>query len=107
MLLYTDGLIERRRVPLGQSLEELLDAVTGAITAEDACLLAMDRLVPRSGPRDDVAVIAVRPDPVADVLDIELAADPSLLSGLRRRLGRWQRNRANKCGLLHSSRYNQ
>jgi anti-anti-sigma factor len=84
-------LIERPRVPLGKSLEELVDAVNGATTAEDACLLAMDRLVPRRG-RDDVAVIAVRPEPVADVLDIELAADASLLSGLRRMLSRWQRN---------------
>ena len=92
MLLYTDGLIERPRVPLDRSLEQLLDAVTGATTAEDACLLAMDRLVPQRGPRDDVAVIAVRPDPVADVLDIELAADPSRLSGLRRMLARWQRS---------------
>jgi GAF domain-containing protein/anti-sigma regulatory factor (Ser/Thr protein kinase) len=92
MLLYTDGLIERPRVPLGQSLEQLLLAVTGATTAEDACLLAMDRLVPPRGPRDDVAVIAVHPDPLPDVLDIELAADPSRLSGLRRMLGRWQRS---------------
>ena len=92
MLLYTDGLIERPGVLLDYSLDQLLDAVTGATTAEDACLLAMDRLVPQRGPRDDAAVIAVRPDPVADVLDIELAADPSLLSGLRRMLGRWQRS---------------
>jgi GAF domain-containing protein/anti-sigma regulatory factor (Ser/Thr protein kinase) len=92
MLLYTDGLIERPRVPLGHSLEQLLDAVTGATTAEDACLLAMDRLIPQRGPRDDAAVIAVHPDPVPDVLDIELAADPSLLSGVRRMLGRWQRS---------------
>jgi anti-sigma regulatory factor (Ser/Thr protein kinase)/putative methionine-R-sulfoxide reductase with GAF domain len=92
MLLYTDGLIERPAVSLDHSLEQLVDAVSGANTAEDACLLAMDRLVPQRGPRDDVAVIAVRPDPVTDVLDIELAADPSLLSGLRRMLGRWQRS---------------
>jgi anti-sigma regulatory factor (Ser/Thr protein kinase)/GAF domain-containing protein len=92
MLLYTDGLIERPRVPLGQSLEQLLQAVSGATTAEDACLLAMDRLIPQRGPRDDVAVIAVHPDPVPDVLDIELAADASLLSGVRRTLGRWQRS---------------
>jgi len=92
ILLYTDGLIERPRVPLDRSLEQLIDAVTGATTAEDACLLAMDRLIPQRGPRDDVAVIAVRPDPVAEVLDIELAADPSRLSGLRRMLARWQRS---------------
>ena len=92
MLFYTDGLIERPRVSLDYSLEQLLSAVSDANTAEDACLLAMDRLVPQRGPRDDVAVIAVRPDPVPDVLDIELAADPSRLAGLRRMLGRWQRS---------------
>ena len=91
MLLYTDGLIERPRVSLDYSLEQLISAVTDASTAEDACLLAMDRLVPQRGSRDDVAVIAVRPDPVPEVLDIELAADPSRLSGVRRMLGRWLR----------------
>jgi anti-sigma regulatory factor (Ser/Thr protein kinase)/putative methionine-R-sulfoxide reductase with GAF domain len=89
MLLYTDGLIERPRVPLPHSIEELVAAVAGARTPEDACLTAMDRLVPPRGPRDDVAVIAVRNDPVPAVLELELPGSSAMLAPLRRTLARW------------------
>ncbi len=89
LLLYTDGLIERPRVPLSTSLDELLVAVTGAQSAEEACLLAVDQLVPQRGPRDDIAVIAIQNDPVPPVLDVSLRAAPEVLSQLRRMLGRW------------------
>src|SRR5579871_2970879 len=52
LLLYTDGLIERPRVSLTESFGALLAAVEGAMSAEEACLLAMDRLLPTRGPRD-------------------------------------------------------
>jgi anti-sigma regulatory factor (Ser/Thr protein kinase) len=92
LLLYTDGLVERPGVPLRAGIEMLLEAVIGAGNAEDACLLSMDRLVPLRGPRDDVAVIAVHHEQVPAVLDVELAADPAVLGGLRRMLSRWQRS---------------
>lgn len=91
MLLYTDGLIERPKVPLLRSIDELVDAVAGARNPEDACLLTMDRLVPQRGPRDDIAVIAVQNDPVPGVLDLELAADPTMLVRVRQALTRWLR----------------
>jgi anti-sigma regulatory factor (Ser/Thr protein kinase)/putative methionine-R-sulfoxide reductase with GAF domain len=91
MLFYTDGLIERPRVPLTDSLDELLEIVGGAQTAEDACLLAMDRFVPQRGPRDDVAVIAIQNDPIPPVLEIELPARPQTLVQTRRLLSRWLR----------------
>lgn len=55
MLLYTDGLIERRGVSLWSSIDTLVASVTGARGPEDACLMVMDRLVPQRGPADDVA----------------------------------------------------
>jgi anti-sigma regulatory factor (Ser/Thr protein kinase) len=91
MLLYTDGLIERRGVPLRHSIGQLLATVAGATGPEEACLLAMDQLVPRRGPRDDVAVIAVRREPLADVLEIELPAEAGILARLRHQLGHWLR----------------
>ena len=94
MLLYTDGLIERPRIPIGTSLEQLLDSVRDAVTPEDACLLTMDRLVPERGPRDDVAVIALRLDPVPAELDVELDTDPLMLATMRRILNRWQNEHA-------------
>lgn len=89
LLLYTDGLVERPRVPLSHSLGELLHAVDGAQTAEEACLLAVDQLVPQRGPRDDIAVIAIQSDPIPDRLDVSFPARPEMLSQLRRVLIRW------------------
>jgi anti-sigma regulatory factor (Ser/Thr protein kinase)/putative methionine-R-sulfoxide reductase with GAF domain len=89
LLLYTDGLVERPHVPLSRSLDELLEATAGAQTAEDACLLAMDQLVPQRGPRDDIAVIAIQNEPIPDAFDASLPAQPEMLSQLRQMLGRW------------------
>jgi anti-sigma regulatory factor (Ser/Thr protein kinase)/putative methionine-R-sulfoxide reductase with GAF domain len=91
LLLYTDGLIERRGVPLPHSIGELVRAVRGAKTPEDACLTAMDRLVPQRGPGDDIAVIAIQIDPVEAVLKLELRAYPTMLARVRQALGRWLR----------------
>jgi serine phosphatase RsbU (regulator of sigma subunit)/anti-sigma regulatory factor (Ser/Thr protein kinase) len=93
MLFYTDGLVERPGIPLTVSLAELSTAVAGALTAEDACLLAMDRLVPQRGPRDDIAVIAVQNEPDTEIFEVELPAAPAMLARLRRMLGRWLRSR--------------
>jgi anti-sigma regulatory factor (Ser/Thr protein kinase) len=89
MLLYTDGLIERRGVSLWTSIDTLVAAVTGVQTPEEACLMAMDRLVPQRGPTDDVAVIAVQNNPVPAVLELEMPAYPKTLARLRQALKRW------------------
>jgi anti-sigma regulatory factor (Ser/Thr protein kinase)/putative methionine-R-sulfoxide reductase with GAF domain len=89
LFLYTDGLIERPRIPLPDSIDELVGVVTGSRSPADACLLAMDRMVPLSGPRDDVAVIALQNDPIPEVLDLDMRADPSSLVLVRRLVGRW------------------
>jgi anti-sigma regulatory factor (Ser/Thr protein kinase)/putative methionine-R-sulfoxide reductase with GAF domain len=91
LLLYTDGLVERPRVPLPEGIEELVEAVDGSRSPEEACLMAMDRLVPPQGPRDDVAVIAVKSDPVPAVLELTLDAHPSVLMTVRQMLARWLR----------------
>jgi anti-sigma regulatory factor (Ser/Thr protein kinase) len=89
MLLYTDGLIERRGISLWSSIESLVAAVTGVQSPEEACLTVMDRLVPDRGPTDDVAVIAVQNDPVPAVLELDMAAYPKTLAPLRHALRRW------------------
>jgi anti-sigma regulatory factor (Ser/Thr protein kinase)/putative methionine-R-sulfoxide reductase with GAF domain len=91
LFFYTDGLIERPRVPLHESIEVLVGAVRGASDPEEACLMAMDRLTPRLGTRDDVAVIAVQIEPVGPVLELERPATPSVLAGIRRALEHWLR----------------
>jgi PAS domain S-box-containing protein len=91
LLLYTDGLVERRDVPLDQRLEALARV---AAPPEDDLERLCDRIL--SGvlgdafPLDDVALLAVRPEPVpADRFDLSLPAEPGSLVVLRRRLGRF------------------
>jgi sigma-B regulation protein RsbU (phosphoserine phosphatase) len=58
LLLYTDGLIERRDRPLPEGIRLLLqEAITGP--AEDLCSRLAVRLLPAEGPTDDVAVLAI------------------------------------------------
>jgi anti-sigma regulatory factor (Ser/Thr protein kinase)/putative methionine-R-sulfoxide reductase with GAF domain len=91
LFFYTDGLIERPGVPLNDSIKLLVSALRGASGAEEACLVAMDRLTPRLGTRDDVAVIAVQLEPVGRVLELERQATPTVLAGVRRALEYWLR----------------
>jgi anti-sigma regulatory factor (Ser/Thr protein kinase) len=91
LLLYTDGLVERRDVPLEERLEALARV---AAPPEDDLERLCDRIL--AGvlgdlvPLDDVALLAVRPEPVpADRLDLSLPAEPGSLVVLRRRLGRF------------------
>jgi anti-sigma regulatory factor (Ser/Thr protein kinase)/putative methionine-R-sulfoxide reductase with GAF domain len=89
LFFYTDGLIERPGVPLNESIKLLVSALRGASDAEEVCLMAMDRLTPRLGTRDDVAVIAVQLEPVGPVLELERPARPTALAGIRRALEHW------------------
>ncbi len=91
LLLYTDGLIERR----GQVIDEGLDHL--AATAEALCsqppttlldgLLA--RALPDAGPADDIALIAAHYLPAP--LHQRLPADPGQLPGLRSAVHVWTR----------------
>jgi hypothetical protein len=60
-VLYTDGLVERRREPIDESLERLREAADGfAGDVEALCDHLMTAMAPpASSPHDDVAVIAM------------------------------------------------
>jgi anti-sigma regulatory factor (Ser/Thr protein kinase) len=91
LLLYTDGLVERREVPLEQRLSELAGAAAASRgDLEELCDHVLETVLGRAKPADDVALLAVRPDPVeAGRLDLTLPAEPEMLARLRRRLGRF------------------
>jgi len=92
LLLYTDGLVERRDVPLERRLRELATAAAGGESddLDQLCDHVLDRVLGPSEPGDDVALLAVRPKPVAaERISMALPADPQSLVGLRRRLGRF------------------
>ncbi|WP_345381394.1 ATP-binding SpoIIE family protein phosphatase [Pseudonocardia yuanmonensis] len=58
LVLYTDGLVERRRESLDAGLERLKDAVRPA-AAEDVCVRIMGRLIGSETSADDVALLVV------------------------------------------------
>lgn len=64
MILYTDGLIEEER-DLVASAPSLLAAASNVLSAADPARAMFDALLPRHHPRDDVAILTMRPDGVA------------------------------------------
>jgi len=93
VMLYTDGLVERRGVPLTESIEKLAAALSHARTAERACQVAVAEMVPPDGLADDVAIVAMQSTRIPEELRLDLPADPGVLSGTRRLLRRWLRER--------------
>jgi serine phosphatase RsbU (regulator of sigma subunit)/anti-sigma regulatory factor (Ser/Thr protein kinase) len=91
LLLYTDGLVERR----GKSLESgiaLLERVLAEAPEplEELCDHLLGRLVPGEEREDDIALLALRPTEMdARHFHTTLRADPNELSRLRRLLMRW------------------
>ena len=89
LLLYTDGLIEKRSTPIDDGLAQLKRAVA-ATGAEDLEALCDRLLAPVSGTEDDVALLALRLVALAPGgLDLTLPAEPLELGSLRRTLRRW------------------
>jgi GAF domain-containing protein/anti-sigma regulatory factor (Ser/Thr protein kinase) len=90
IVLYTDGLIERRRESIDVGLERLAHEVAevGAVDS-DWCERLTDRLVGLSG-HDDIAVLAVQlvAEPVREFA-IEREAQPPQLAAVRTHVRRW------------------
>ncbi len=87
VLLYTDGLVERR----GESLDVGLDRLLGAgrrLQHRLGELLdgMLDTMVPNGGD-DDIAMVALRC--IDQVLRFEVPAEPGELVGARRRVREW------------------
>ena len=91
LLLYTDGLVERRDTSLGDRLAQLA-TVAGIAGGElgDVCDQIVGGLLGGKRPSDDVALLALRPEtPTAGSLELRLPADPAALAQLRQRIGRF------------------
>jgi anti-anti-sigma factor len=89
LVLYTDGLVERRGATLDDGLERLATAVTARRSAPLPALVdgVLDELVDGNGGTDDVAVVAVRLLPAP--LRLDLPAEPVRLPEVRRAVRRW------------------
>ncbi len=89
LLLYTDGLIEKRSTPIDHGLEQLARSVRAA-PRHDLEALCESLLAPVSGAEDDVALLALRSVALApERLELTLPAEPLELGSLRRALRRW------------------
>jgi anti-anti-sigma factor len=89
LVLYTDGLVERRGATLDDGLERLATAVTTRRSSPLPALLdgVLDELVDGNGGTDDIAVVAVRPLPAP--LRLDLPAEPARLAEVRRAVRWW------------------
>jgi anti-sigma regulatory factor (Ser/Thr protein kinase) len=88
LVMYTDGLVERR----GQDIDRAID-VLGALIGDDPeappdVLLA--QIGAAIGPTDDdVALLVASVDAGRLAFELEIPADPNMLRGMRRRLREW------------------
>ena len=91
LLLYTDGLVERRDTPLEERLDQLVAAVRDAGSdLNGLCEDVLTAVLGDAEPGDDVALLAVRPLPAVDThISLTLPAEPGSLAQLRRRLARF------------------
>jgi serine phosphatase RsbU (regulator of sigma subunit)/anti-sigma regulatory factor (Ser/Thr protein kinase)/transcriptional regulator with GAF, ATPase, and Fis domain len=88
LLLYTDGLVERRRAPLDQGISRVADAALDAraLTLDDLANQVMSGVAPTGGYQDDVVLLLYRhPAP----LELNFPADVSQLAPTRTALRDW------------------
>ncbi|MGE5617331.1 MAG: SpoIIE family protein phosphatase [Candidatus Woesearchaeota archaeon] len=100
LVLYTDGLVERRGTPLTETIDQLASVLARARTPERACQISVNEMVPPEGLADDVAIVAMQSTPIPDELRLDLPADPGVLSRTRRILRRWLRQHGGEEPLL-------
>ena len=93
LLLYTDGLVERRGETLEDGIARLSSVLADAPSSLEAlCDHVIETAAPDPERADDIAVLALRPVHVdATNFRTSLRAEPSELSRLRRMLMRWLR----------------
>jgi len=92
LLLYTDGLVERRGESIDEGLDRLRAGARRAARADDASFadrVYRDLLVDGTSLEDDIALLAIESLPLGSQIEMALDAQPGVLAGLRRTLGRW------------------
>ena len=92
LLLYTDGLVERRGESIDLGLERLRALGERFSDVEALCASVVERLVGEE-PNDDVAFVAVRVPPLTDHLTISFPATAESLADIRYLLRRWLASR--------------
>jgi serine phosphatase RsbU (regulator of sigma subunit)/integral membrane sensor domain MASE1/anti-sigma regulatory factor (Ser/Thr protein kinase) len=95
IVLFTDGLVERRDRPIDDGLTRLAAAVGEGGQPEVLCDRILDALLGDAEQRDDVALIVCRLDLTpAETLQLRLPAEPDSLARVRRALAAFLTNAA-------------
>lgn len=89
LILYTDGIVERRDVSIEDGMSKLRKAAEAAPPGVEALLDHIVASLLEQVTEDDVALLAVSFGRPAQHLDLRIRADPQELPSLRRALGRW------------------
>lgn len=89
LLLYTDGLVERRGSTLTEGFEVLARSVAGSPGALSPLMDRVLATVPAEERSDDIALLAVRLEPSLDRLRLRLDADPSAVPRMRAAVRQW------------------
>jgi serine phosphatase RsbU (regulator of sigma subunit)/anti-sigma regulatory factor (Ser/Thr protein kinase) len=91
VLLYSDGLVERRRERIDEGLRRLARAAAEASAAppEELCDRVLGALLGDRTPGDDVALLVLRRSPARPMIHRRVAARPDVLAPLRRELRQW------------------
>jgi serine phosphatase RsbU (regulator of sigma subunit)/anti-sigma regulatory factor (Ser/Thr protein kinase) len=89
LLLYTDGLVERRREPLTAGIERLRIHASVIASADALAERVLRRLVAPGGADDDVAMVVLRNIPIAADIQVRFPATPTVLVRIRQVLRRW------------------
>jgi PAS domain S-box-containing protein len=91
LMLYTDGLVERRDVSIDDGIARVAETLTNGmnLTVDTLADAALRQMAPPGGYDDDIAIVVYR-RPYAPLV-IEIAAAAEELSGTRRKLSAWMR----------------
>jgi PAS domain S-box-containing protein len=92
LLLYTDGLVERRDEPIDAGIARVAEVMVQTMKSpvDAAADALLDKLSPDLGYDDDVAIVLYHHP--GSALAIEIDATPAQLSDVRHRLNAWLRN---------------
>jgi serine phosphatase RsbU (regulator of sigma subunit)/anti-sigma regulatory factor (Ser/Thr protein kinase) len=90
LVLFTDGLVDRRDVEVGEGLDRLRAAAATreSLDLDGLCGALLETLVPADA-SDDVAILAARLLAARDRFDLRVPADPSRLRAIRHSVARW------------------
>ena len=91
LVLYTDGLVERRGESLDVGMAALAAAaVAGPRSPEAMCDHLLKEMLGSTGAADDVGLLVLRTLPLrSEALSLDLPSDPKALMAMRHTLDRW------------------